>query len=99
MALLVENNKSKTDQHIAGRWISDRHIYINAAQEKVVAPDNPEAAYLLVAKGGNLSMEQARKLGLLNAETAPATNAEHKAMEPAEDKGAQGPDKKEVKRK
>lgn len=44
---------------------SDRNLYLNADKTKVVEEGDPEAAYVLVAAGGRIHLEDAEKFGLV----------------------------------
>ncbi len=46
-------------------WTSDRRLYVNADRSAVVPGDSQEAAYLLVAEGGELPLAEAERYGLL----------------------------------
>lgn len=43
---------------------SDKRLYVNADKSQVVEEDSPEAAYLLVGKGGQVTEEDAKKYNL-----------------------------------
>lgn len=60
------------------QFTSDRRIYLNTDKSAVVDEDSPDAAFLLVAEGGVVSEEDAKKYGL----KAPAKAAE---PEPGDD--------------
>ena len=73
-------------------WTSNRRIYLNAEGQPVEAND-PARASLLVAEGGSIPQEQAVSLGLIEVEPAKVkalkpTEAEDKAVKPAENKAA-----------
>lgn len=55
---------------------SDKRLYTTADRSRVVDEDDPEAAVLLVAEGGEISDEEAARLGLTGKRAA-------KAPEPA----------------
>jgi hypothetical protein len=67
-------------------------IYINADKSAVVPGDSTEAAYLLVAKGGQISTEEAQKYGLVGSQQpAPEPPApEPPAPEQGSAKGERG---------
>lgn len=60
---------------------SDRRLYLDA-EGKVVEADDPSRAQLLVSKGGEIPMEDARRYGLVGdaqeAPTAPQQPAEQR---------------------
>ena len=64
-------------------WINDGpSLYLTADKSTVVQEDDPRARYLLVASGGQLPEDEARKWGLLSekakdekAKDAPANKA------------------------
>jgi hypothetical protein len=43
-------------------------IYVNADKSAIVPGDSPEAAYLLVAEGGTLPLEEAQKYDLIGSQ-------------------------------
>lgn len=45
-------------------FISDKRLYLNVDKSKVVAEDSPDAAFLLVGEGGEVSDEDAKTYGL-----------------------------------
>ena len=49
---------------------SDKRLYVNADRSKIVEEDSPEAAYLLVGAGGQVSDEDAKKYGLKASRSA-----------------------------
>jgi hypothetical protein len=49
---------------MAGGFRSDKRLYVNADKSKVVEEDSPDAAYLLVGKGGTVSDDDAKKYNL-----------------------------------
>ncbi len=61
-------------------YTSDKRLYVNADRSKIVSEDSPDAAYLLVAEGGELPDDEAAKYKLgqqeksAKAEHAPAEN-------------------------
>jgi hypothetical protein len=67
---------------------SDKRLYVNADRSKIVEEDSPEAAYLLVGEGGQVSDEDAKKYGLK------APKAEAKAEEPESKQVAEPPQNK-----
>src|SRR5262245_57370864 len=93
-------------------FISDRRIYLNADRSRVVEEDNPEATFLLVAKGGSLDDATAEQYGLLNlprpllassaseaaVSEADATNLqdEAKAIDAAENKAVEPAENKQI---
>lgn len=64
-------------------FTSTRRLYLNRDKTGVVEEGDPEAAFLLVAEGGELPHEEAEKYGL----TTKAAPAETKAVKPRADKG------------
>jgi hypothetical protein len=62
---------------------SEKRLYLNADRTKVVAEDSPEASFLLVGEGGEVSDEDAKTYGLKAAE-APETK---QVKAPPENKG------------
>lgn len=75
-------------------YTSDERLCLDSAKEKIVDCDSAEAAFLLVAEGGQITEDDARKYGLMGkpaqAEAAPAepeSKGEEKAVKAApEDK-------------
>lgn len=67
---------------------SDKRLYVNADRSKIVEEDSPEAAYLLVGAGGQVSDEDAKKYGLKEPKpAAKAAEAESKQVDaPPENK-------------
>jgi hypothetical protein len=67
---------------------ADRRLYLNAAKDAVVEEGSADAAYLLVAEGGELSMDEAEKYGLVGGEpaleTAPEAESAPEADKPDE---------------
>lgn len=61
-------------------WTADRRLYLNAAGQAVEA-DDPGRASLLVAEGGQIELERAQQLGLVEV-----TPAEVKAVAPKTNK-------------
>lgn len=64
-------------------YISDKRLCVNADESKVVDCDSPDAAYLLVGEGGELTDEQAKKYGLSDkgkAKAEPEAAPEPKAV-------------------
>lgn len=49
-------------------YVSDKRLYVNKDKSRVVEESDPEAAYLLVAEGSELSDADAEKYGLGGAE-------------------------------
>jgi hypothetical protein len=76
-------------------YVSDRRLYVTADRECLVEEGDPKARFLLVAEGGELSMEEARRYGLVKDEAAPAGKSvpkpKDKARRPAKNKAVQGP--------
>lgn len=66
-------------------YTADKRLYVNADGTKVVDEDSPDAASLLIAEGGELSDEDAKKYGLKNTAESKAEHA------PSEDKAERGP--------
>jgi hypothetical protein len=66
-------------------WQNDGpNLYLDAKQQNVVQEGDPRASFLLVAAGGQLPEEEARKWGLLDDESkakksAPANKAKDEA--------------------
>lgn len=60
-------------------FVSDKRLCLTK-DGQVVEDGHPDAVSLLVGKGGTLSLEEAKRYGLLKAEK------ESKAQEPAENK-------------
>lgn len=60
-------------------YVSDKRLHVNSDKSKVVPEDHPDAAYLLVAEGGELSDEEAAKYGLDKGKKAESKPAENKA--------------------
>ena len=72
-------------------FTSEKRLYLNADKSKVVEEDDPDASYLLVAAGGQVSDEHAKQYGLKAKEKAEA-KVEDKAEEaPAETKQVSAP--------
>lgn len=70
-------------------YVSDKRLHVNADKSKIVDENSEDAAYLLVAAGGELSDEEAAKYGLAKSQSkAEQSKAEHA---PAEDKADHGP--------
>lgn len=65
-------------------YTSDKALYVNADKSRVVPGDSPEAAFLLVGEGGQLSDEDAAKYGLTKPETKEAKPAADKAVKAAD---------------
>lgn len=63
-------------------YISDKRLCVNQDSTKIVDCDSPDAAYLLVGEGGELTDEQAKKYGL-GASKAKAKEEEAPAEEKA----------------
>lgn len=53
-------------------FTSDRRVYVTADRSRVVPETNPDAAYLLVAEGGTLPMDEAERYGLTGSSDPPA---------------------------
>jgi hypothetical protein len=72
-------------------YVLNRRLCLNAARDKAVEPDDPEAACVLGGPGHEIPHEEARRLGLLDPPEAkavsepPADKAIHAAQ--AENKG------------
>lgn len=64
-------------------FTSTKRLYLNADKSKVVEEGSAEAAFLLVAAGAEIPLEEAEKYGLTKA----AQPAETKAVKPKADKG------------
>lgn len=45
-------------------YTSDKRLHVNSDRSKIVAEDDPDVGYLLVAEGGELSDDEAAKYGL-----------------------------------
>jgi hypothetical protein len=67
-------------------WTSDRRLYLNADRSKALEEGHPDAAFLLVAPGQEITEEEAIRLGLKQAEK-PA----NKAAKPPANKAAKPP--------
>ena len=69
-------------------WTNDGPaLYLDAKQQEVVAEGDARAAFLLVAAGGQLSEEEARKWGLLGSESkAKKDTPDNKAKAPPANK-------------
>ena len=65
-------------------WIADRRLYLTADKRSVAEHDSPEAAFLLVGKGGEIPMGDARRYGLVKeavvAETKEVQLEENKSL-------------------
>jgi hypothetical protein len=72
-------------------FLSDKRLYLNADKSKVVEEDDPDASYLLVAAGGQVSDEHAKQYGLKAKEKAEAKAEEKAESEPAETKQVSAP--------
>jgi hypothetical protein len=68
-------------------YTADRRLYLNA-EGKVVEADDPTRASLLVGQGGTLPLDQAQRLGLVDAEEKAAKAPANKAKAPVDNKGA-----------
>jgi hypothetical protein len=62
---------------------SDRRLYLDA-EGKVVEADNPSRAQLLVSKGGEIPMEDARRYGLVEEATERAAPQAEKGLTTAQ---------------
>lgn len=71
-------------------YTSDRRLYTDA-EGNVVEQDDPKRQRLLVAEGGTLTTEQAKKAGLLNDDGTPKKVEAKKQEAPAENKSVKGP--------
>lgn len=68
-------------------WVNDGPaLYLDAKQQEVVAEGDSRAAFLLVAAGGQLSEEEARKWGLLADAKAKKDTPDNKAKTPPPNK-------------
>ncbi len=66
-------------------FVSDRRLYLTADRERVVEHGDPEAAFLLVGKGCELPMAEAKRFGLKERpteETKEVTAGENKGATP-----------------
>lgn len=68
----------------------DKRLFVTADRERVVDEGDPEAAFLLVAPGGSLPIEDAKRYGLIKPEAEPEPKPEPepetKAVQPDKDK-------------
>jgi pyruvate/2-oxoglutarate dehydrogenase complex dihydrolipoamide acyltransferase (E2) component len=73
-------------EHPTQWYETEETIFVNAAQDKVVPMDSPEAAFQLATKGKRIPLEQAVALGLVKAPEAKAVKAapEDKAVKAPE---------------
>lgn len=87
--------------------VSKERLYVNADKSKVVPEDSPEAAFLLVGQGGELTNEQVKQYGLkksqlvgpggedepeeATAEEPKADESEAKAVAEADNKAVEEP--------
>jgi hypothetical protein len=81
-------------------YTSEERLFLTADRSRVVGADSPEAAFLLVGKGGTIARSEAERYGLLEdaaAEEPEAGTAEEAA--PAPKKAAKPAAKKTAKRK
>lgn len=62
-------------------------IYLDSTRTKTVAADDPAAAFLLVASGGQIPLAEAQQYGLVADAKAKAHEA-NKAKAPTSNKGA-----------
>lgn len=68
-------------------WTNDGDdLYLNGDRTKVVAQDDPEAAFLLVASGGQLPLDEAEKYGLTGEKTKAKPAPDNKAKSAPENK-------------
>jgi hypothetical protein len=72
-------------------FIADKHYYVDESKSTIVDESNPRAAFLLVAKGHELSEAEARRYGLIEGNLmeakANANPPENKAhLSPSENK-------------
>lgn len=54
-----------------GLFKTDRRIYVDSKQKRVVDEGDPKAAYLLAPAGGEIPEATARRLGLLKMQAKP----------------------------
>jgi hypothetical protein len=58
-----------TQNGVVAMWTNTGDdIYLNADKSAIVPSDSPEAAYLLVASGGQIPIEAAQKYGLVGSQ-------------------------------
>lgn len=58
-----------TQNGVVAMWTNTGDdIYLNADKSAIVPSDSPEAAYLLVASGGQIPLEEAQKYGLIGSQ-------------------------------
>lgn len=77
------------------RWVECKEpLWLTADRDRLVAGDDPEAAFLFATPGKKISREDAERYGLVKApaKKAPAK----KEASPAEDKQAAKPETKEA---
>jgi hypothetical protein len=68
-------------------YTSDKRLYLNADRSKIVEEDDPDAAHLLVAAGGQVSDVIAKQYNL---------KAKEKSEAKADDAGDEKPEAKQV---
>jgi hypothetical protein len=73
---------------------SDKRLCLDSAREKIVDCDSSDAAFLLVAEGGEIPDEEARKYGLVGGieSKAVAEPPANKAVKGAANKAAKDRD-------
>lgn len=71
----------------AGKWVSDRRLWLDA-NGAVVEDGDPAAAFLLVTKGGTLPLNVAKSHGLV---TEPEPEGDAVKTEAPETKAVKGP--------
>lgn len=76
-------------------WTNDGPaLYLSADKTKVVFADDPEAAFLLVASGAQLPLEEAEKYGLTGETDAVQLTPDEKAKLAQPNKAKAKPDNK-----
>ena len=83
-------------------YTSEERLFLTADKSRVVGADSPEAAFLLVGRGGTIARSDAERYGLLGGdevEGAEATEVEDAEDAPAPKKAAKPAAKKTAKRK
>jgi len=78
--------------------IAEENLWLTADKESLVPDGHPDAAFLFSSSGGELSVAEAEKYGLLGGKAKAAQEdaepEEKKAAKPADKKAAKPADKK-----
>lgn len=78
------------EQEKMAMWKSDRRLWLTADRSRAVPEDDPEARFLLVTEGGEISEEEAERLGLTGKKAEPVM-AEPESESDTEGKALGGP--------